>query len=198
MAQRPAYAVDDPLEPRGPRRRITFWTIVAPIGAVALFVVFFIALGNSCLSDGCAKADDKVDEDKPANDLKAGAKAKIRPGDSLASIADRFGLTVDELKSCNPAVDPQTIQPGQFLVVSAVTCEGSDLAAAGANPDPLAGETSAAAPKPKPNATAAADPSLRGEAAAGTTTPPADGAAAGAGAGAGDANAGDAAAAEGQ
>lgn len=178
MAQRPAYAVDD-IEPRRPRRRITFWTIVAPVGAVALFVVFFVSLGNSCLSDGCTNDDDKTDDDKPANDLKVGAKAKVRPGDSVASIADRFGLSTDELKACNPTVDPQTIQPGQYLIVSAATCEGSDLAATGANPDPLAGETSAAAPKPKPNATAAADPSLRGDSAAATTTPPADGAAAG-------------------
>ena len=87
---------------------------------LASIVVFFVALGNSCLSDGCRKSDDKEDADKPANDLKAGAKAKVQPGDSVGSIAARFNLTMDEIKACNPTVDPQTIQPGQFLIVSEI------------------------------------------------------------------------------
>lgn len=181
MGQRPTYAVDE-TEPTGPRRRISFWTIVAPVGALALFVVFFVALGNSCISNGCdSNDDDAAEEDKPANDLKAGARAKIKPGDSVGSIAAKYNLTMDEIQACNPTVDAQTIQPGQYLVVSAASCEGADRAEVGANPDPLAGETSAV-PKPKTNATAAADPSLRGGAAAKTSPPaqrdaPAEGAA---------------------
>lgn len=160
MSQRPSYATDE-FRPRRPRRRVTFWTIAAPVATGALFIAIFVGLSNSCLtSGGCSSTSAAEDADKPANDLKPGARAKVKPGDSVGSIADRFGLTMEEIKACNPLIDPQNIQPGQYLVVSAATCEGADRADAGANPDPLAGETSAAAAKPKTNATAAADPSI--------------------------------------
>lgn len=145
------------------KRRLSVWSFLAPAATLALFVVFFFSLSNSCLTKGgCGKADNsKKEKAGPANNLPAGARAKVKAGDSVGSIADRFHLTVDEITACNPNLDPRTIQPGQFIIVSAASCEGKDLAEAGANPDPLAGETSVASTKkPKPNATAAADPSL--------------------------------------
>lgn len=156
--------------PRPPRRRLSVWTVLAPVGALALFVIFFAALSNSCLSDGCSSKDEKEDTNKPANDLKAGAKAKVRAGDSMGSIASRYNLKLDDLKACNPKIDPVAIQPGQLMKVSAIDCEDADLAAVGANPDPLEGETSAGANGAKgasPNGTAAADPSAGGNPAAG-------------------------------
>jgi LysM repeat protein len=39
----------------------------------------------------------------------------VRPGDSLASIATRFGTTVPVLRTLNPAVDPATLHPGQEI-----------------------------------------------------------------------------------
>jgi LysM repeat protein len=165
-----------PRSPRPPRRRVSIWTIIAPAGALALFIIFFIALSNSCLSSGCHKSsDDSKDSNAPANDLPAGALAKVRPGDSMGSIADRYNLKLDDLKACNPTIDPVAIQPGQRLKVSAATCEGKDLAAVGANPDPLAGETSASNNPTKQadgstNGTAAADPSAGGKPAATSTT----------------------------
>jgi LysM repeat protein len=39
----------------------------------------------------------------------------VQPGDSLASIATRFGTTVPVLRTLNPAVDPATLHPGQEL-----------------------------------------------------------------------------------
>jgi LysM repeat protein len=153
-------------QPSRPRRRYGPWTIIAPAAAIILWVSFFSALGKSCVFKECADAKDTGSEtatndgDK-RNDLPGGAKAKVKDGDSLGGIAQRFDLTEEELKACNPKVDPQALQPGQYLLVSAVDCEEADKAETGANPDPLAGETSAADEAAINNGTAAADPSAQ-------------------------------------
>jgi LysM repeat protein len=154
--------------PRG-RRRYSPWTIIAPAAAIILWISFFSALGHSCIFKECSDTKDasaettRSDGDK-ANDLPRGAKAKVKTGDSLGAIAARFDLTEEELKACNPLVDPQALQPNQFLIVSAVDCEEADKADTGANPDPLAGETSAADNAAVNNGTAAADPSAQADA----------------------------------
>lgn len=155
--------------PQSRRRRITIWTLAAPAAAIILWVSFFMAVGSSCLfGTSCAstptsRSDSSGDDSK--NDLEKGARTKIKPGDSIGAIAARFDLTEDELKACNPLVDPQALQPGQFLMVSAIDCEEADKAETGANPDPLAGDTTTGAgttaPDPSANGTAAADPSTQ-------------------------------------
>ncbi|MCW2927707.1 MAG: LysM domain [Thermoleophilia bacterium] len=144
------------------RRRFTAWTILAPAAAIILWVSFFSALGKSCVFKECADAKDNGSETAEGGDarnkLPRGARAKVKSGDSLGALAKRFELTEDELKACNPLVDPQSLQPGQYLIVSAVDCEDADKAEAGANPDPLAGDLTDTAPDPTENGTAAADP----------------------------------------
>jgi hypothetical protein len=144
------------------RRRFSAWTILAPAAAIILWVSFFSALGKSCLFKDCADpepvAAQTADGDQ-RNDLARGTKAKIKEGDTLGAIAERFLLTEDELKACNPLVDPQTLKPGQYLTVSAIDCEEADKAETGANPDPLAGDTTTGV-DPSDNGTAAADPSV--------------------------------------
>lgn len=44
---------------------------------------------------------------------------KVRSGDSYQSIARKTGLTVQELETFNPYVNPDTIQPGQRLQLRA-------------------------------------------------------------------------------
>ncbi len=41
----------------------------------------------------------------------------VRSGDTLGSIAERFGTTVDELLVLNPGVDPRALRVGQPLRV---------------------------------------------------------------------------------
>lgn len=152
------------------RRRFSAWTILAPAAAIILWVSFFSALGKSCVFKECADAKDngsETAEGDTRNKLPRGARAKVKSGDSLGALAKRFDLTEDELKACNPLVDPQSLQPGQYLIVSAVDCEDADKAEAGANPDPLAGEMTdtSKAPDPTENGTAAADPTAQGAAA---------------------------------
>jgi LysM repeat protein len=152
-------------QPQRPRRRFSPWTIIAPAAAIILWVSFFSALGKSCVFKECAGAKDNGSETADAgdkkNELPRGAKKKVVEGDTLGSIAAQFDLTEDELKACNPLVDPQSLQPGDRLLVSAVDCEDADKAEAGANPDPLAGETSQAENAAVNNGTAQADPSAQ-------------------------------------
>jgi LysM repeat protein len=173
MDQRPRSSA-----PRGAKRRkITPLTIFAPAAAIALWIGFFAALGSSCVFKECAKEDkDTTAATARANELPPNARAKVRAGDTLSAIATKHGLTNEELEACNPDVDSQSLQPGDFLFVSAERCEGADLAKAGANPDPLSGETSAGsasntstneATTPPPNGTAEADPSAKTQ----STTP---------------------------
>lgn len=159
--------------PAQKRRRFSAWTIIAPAAAIILWISFFSALGKSCVFKECADAKDNgsetADSGDKQNDLPRGAKAKVKEGDSLGAIAARFDLTEEELKACNPLVDPQALQPNNFLVVSAIDCEDADKAETGANPDPLAGDTTAGADvASQNNGTAAADPSAQPDAPADT------------------------------
>ena len=39
----------------------------------------------------------------------------VRPGDTLASIAEKTGVTVEELQELNPGVDPNSLTVGQKI-----------------------------------------------------------------------------------
>jgi LysM repeat protein len=41
----------------------------------------------------------------------------VRSGDTLATIAERFGTTVDKLLALNPGIDPQALRVGQIVRV---------------------------------------------------------------------------------
>lgn len=85
----------------------------------------------------------------------------VEPGDSMAGIASRLGLPLDDLLAANEAVDPRALQPGQELVLPAASAEsggessgaaGKSAAASGetatAGSDDLAGQDAPAEEKP--------------------------------------------------
>ncbi|GFN24247.1 LysM peptidoglycan-binding domain-containing protein [Thermanaeromonas sp. C210] len=41
----------------------------------------------------------------------------IRPGDTLFAIAQRFGISVDDLIEANPGIDPNNLQVGQIICI---------------------------------------------------------------------------------
>src|SRR5690606_16186536 len=54
----------------------------------------------------------------------------IRQGDTFFRLAQRFGVTVDQLIAANPGVDPDRLQIGQQICIPGVappTCEGGTL-----------------------------------------------------------------------
>ena len=44
---------------------------------------------------------------------------EIQPGDTLAAIADQFGVTVEAIATANQIDNPDLIQPGQTLIIPA-------------------------------------------------------------------------------
>src|SRR5690606_34956067 len=54
----------------------------------------------------------------------------IRQGDTFFRLAQRFGVTVDQLIAANPGVDPDRLQIGQQICIPGVappTCQGGTL-----------------------------------------------------------------------
>lgn len=52
---------------------------------------------------------------KPAAPASSARFAKVRPGDTPTSIADRSGISTERLLELNPSVDPGALKPGQTL-----------------------------------------------------------------------------------
>ena len=51
----------------------------------------------------------------PIEEIKSPRYYVVRPGDSLSSIADRYGLEINELLTLNNFDDPNVIYPGQII-----------------------------------------------------------------------------------
>jgi murein DD-endopeptidase MepM/ murein hydrolase activator NlpD len=54
---------------------------------------------------------------QPASAQSSGPVYIVQSGDTLSYIASRFNVTLDELETANPGVDPNTLAPGQELVI---------------------------------------------------------------------------------
>lgn len=91
--------------------------IVALLAAVA--VVFAVVTGNGDSSDKTGKAKQSKAPKKRNNGGKENeSKAKtyeVKEGDTLTAIAQETGVTVDELRTLNPGLDPQVLIAGQKL-----------------------------------------------------------------------------------
>ena len=160
----------DPINRR--RRRWSVWTLLAPAALVIFSFLIFQAVFDSDLFSGSDGGDDgateeTIDEGLTESQL-AAVRTKVKPGETLSEIAAAFGYTIDELTACNPQLDPQTIQAGDYVLVKRDVCSGADKAAVGADPDPLAGETAIGADElagtapPQPAGDAAADAAADG------------------------------------
>ena len=51
----------------------------------------------------------------PVDDIRPPRYYAVRPGDSITSIAHRYGLEIDDLLALNRLDDPNIIYPGQIL-----------------------------------------------------------------------------------
>lgn len=94
----------------------------------------------------------------------AGSTYIIRSGDSLYSIGQRFGVTVDALRAANGMTGSTRLQVGQKLIIPGVGAP----AAATATSQPRATATPTSAPTPEPAQVQLAAPELRSPAKAAT------------------------------
>jgi hypothetical protein len=108
--------------PLPPRRTFRLWTIAAPAALLVLVVVLFNAVSSSCALRDCPDA-------APAKDVAAADSTpkprfhRVKEADSMGGIAERYGLTIDEIKACNPNVDPNALQVRQRLRVEKEFCK---------------------------------------------------------------------------
>lgn len=51
----------------------------------------------------------------PIEEIRSPRYYVVRPGDSIVSIADRYGLEINEILALNKLEDPNIIYPGQIL-----------------------------------------------------------------------------------
>jgi LysM repeat protein len=59
-----------------------------------------------------------VSHQKPRTKSTRAAAYSVRSGDTLASIAEKFGTSVDRLLELNPGIDPTALRVGQSVRVN--------------------------------------------------------------------------------
>jgi LysM repeat protein len=85
-------------------------------GLALLFVaIVFVAATSFGGDDDAARAG----ADRAALQRKLPVYWTVRAGDTYVRIAQKTGLTVDELETFNPYIDPSAIRPGQRLKLRA-------------------------------------------------------------------------------
>jgi len=88
--------------------------IVAVVLLVLLVATAVIAVTTLTGSDAASGSSEAAEKTR-----KLPVYWKVHTGDSYQSIARKTGLTVDQLETFNPYVNPDTIQPGQRIQLRA-------------------------------------------------------------------------------
>ena len=106
----------------GERTRTWAARFAAPLAFLAAAIVL-ILLVQSGLSDDSSTgttASSATTETTPGTTTVATERRRyrVRRGDTLESIAQRFGTTVEALIDLNPNIDPLALSPGQRIRVS--------------------------------------------------------------------------------
>jgi LysM repeat protein len=111
--------------------RLRVWAarFLAPLAFAAAAIVLVLLVQNGLSSDGPDDGAPTV-ATVPTNPVANGGTGtgtqqtpsrsrfyRVRAGDTLESIAVRFGTTTEELLRLNPGVDPLAINPGERLRV---------------------------------------------------------------------------------
>jgi LysM repeat protein len=99
--------------------------LLAPIALVVAALLFLIVISASIGGDDEETGGDTAAEQAGPRE-QAGAPEtapeqgtyEVKPGDTLDSIADETGVSVEELLELNPMIDPQSLGTGQRLKLS--------------------------------------------------------------------------------
>ncbi len=100
---------------------------LAPLAIVAFLVALAVVVTTS--GDPATGGGDGVDAavtperggsaedaERSENRRRTGRKTyRVRPGDTPSTIAERTGVSLEELEALNPDIDPQQLTPGQRL-----------------------------------------------------------------------------------
>ena len=92
-------------------RRFSIWTILAPLGLIAVFVVALLLVRGALEPLPPSAAETTVTVAAPTVSVDASVPAfySIRKGDTLSAIADRYGVTTDYIVQLNPKLNPMAL-----------------------------------------------------------------------------------------
>lgn len=94
-------------------RRYLAYLILGGLAALFCTIVIIAVIVVVSSTGGGGSADASAQRQSARSDLPA--YWKVRRGDTYTRIAKRTGLTVDDLETFNPKVDPARLRPGQRL-----------------------------------------------------------------------------------
>jgi LysM repeat protein len=110
-----------------PKYRTWIYRIAAP-AAFFLAATILVVLIERGLDSGSAETPTTAvptitsPDDTPTTGTSTGKTKKqiyrVKPGDTLESIAAKFDSTVDDLLALNPGIDPLALSPGQKIRVA--------------------------------------------------------------------------------
>lgn len=110
--------------PLPPRRKNRLVVIAAPAALFVVVVLLFNAIGSSCVIKSCTtKPTTKKASASSAQADSSQRFYRVASSDSMGSIAEKFKLTIDEIKACNPNIDPNALQIGTKLRVERDYCK---------------------------------------------------------------------------
>jgi LysM repeat protein len=96
--------------------------VAAPLAllmALIAVVVVVQASGTSSSSSSDPSASPRTIVTRPLRHVRATPKVYVvKAGDTLTVIADKTGVSLDEIQQLNPDVDPNALQTGQRLKLS--------------------------------------------------------------------------------
>jgi LysM repeat protein len=112
----------------GPTRSRVSWItrILAPLALLAALLALYLIVTSADVGGGdtttqqSASGGSETDAGKPKKDKEGPENPRtyvVEEGDSLSTIAEQFGVSVDRLVRLNPDVDPQALTTGQEITI---------------------------------------------------------------------------------
>ena len=92
-------------------RRFSVWTILAPLGLIAVFVVALLLVRGALEPPPPGSAVPATSAPAQTITVEASVPAfyRIRKGDTLSAIAERYGITTDYILQLNPNLNPMAL-----------------------------------------------------------------------------------------
>ena len=92
-------------------RRFSIWTILAPLGLIAVFVVALLLVRGALEPPAPDLREPAITATTPTMTVDASVPASysIRKGDTLSAIAERYGITTEYILQLNPNLNPMAL-----------------------------------------------------------------------------------------
>jgi LysM repeat protein len=97
---------------------------LAPVALVAVAVALYVVISNGLHHGSGSGASTKQERTASPTKSKSGSHHRrrrgrktytVKAGDTASGIAEKYGLTVSQLRKLNPKLDPASLSPGQKL-----------------------------------------------------------------------------------